>query len=65
MNFSCYSPDLTHIMATASPAGHVAVWDLDHRRLSTVIRHAHHGAVTGLQFLPGQPLLLTSSPDNA
>lgn len=52
-------------MATASPAGEVAVWDLDRRRLSTVIRAAHDSAVTGLAYLPSQPLLLSSGPDNA
>lgn len=52
-------------MATASPAGEVAVWDLNRRRLSSVIRAAHDGAVTGLAFLPSQPLLLSSGPDNA
>ena len=52
-------------LATASPAGEVAVWDLNRRRLSTVIRAAHDGAVTGLAFLPSQPLLLSSGPDNA
>ena len=52
-------------MATASPSGEVAVWDLNRHRLSSVIRAAHDGAVTGLAYLPSQPLLLTSGPDNA
>ena len=36
-------------VASSSPSGDVAVWDLDRRRLASVIRSAHHGPVTGLQ----------------
>ncbi|EEC05019.1 WD-repeat protein, putative [Ixodes scapularis] len=52
-------------MATGSPLGHVAVWDLEKRRLDSQLLHAHQTGVTGLRFLPDEPLLLTSSPDNS
>ncbi|CAN8027642.1 unnamed protein product [Ixodes persulcatus] len=52
-------------MATGSPLGHVAVWDLEKRRLDSQLLHAHQAGVTGLRFLPDEPLLLTSSPDNS
>ncbi|XP_077500929.1 LOW QUALITY PROTEIN: WD repeat-containing protein 36 [Amblyomma americanum] len=52
-------------MATGSPVGHVAVWDLEKRALHSQILDAHRSAVTGLRFLPDEPLLLTSSPDNS
>ena len=52
-------------MATASTVGEIAIWDLDRRCLATIIQNAHEGAVAGLQFIPSQPLLLTSGPDNA
>lgn len=52
-------------MATGSPVGHVAVWDLEKRALHSQIFDAHRSAVTGLRFLPDEPLLLTSSPDNS
>lgn len=77
----CVCVDGINTVASASPSGNVAVWDLDKRRLGTVIHDAHHGTVTGMevclsqdvcisvltlffQFLPSQPLLLTSGPDN-
>ena len=44
--------------------GHVAIWDLNDRKLAGQIRDAHQGPVTGLQCLPGEPILVTSSPDN-
>ena len=50
-------------MATGSPLGHIAVWDLDERKLSSIQHDAHRGAVTGLQFIAEQPLLVTSSAD--
>lgn len=52
-------------MATASPVGHVAIWDLEKKKLHSQIRHAHRGAVTGLKFLTNEPCLVTSSPDNS
>ena len=54
-------------MATGSPLGHIAVWDLDERKLSSIQHDAHRGAVTGLQFIAEQPLLaiVTSSADNS
>eukprot|EP00043_Microstomoeca_roanoka_P019431 m.218630 g.218630 ORF g.218630 m.218630 type:complete len:933 (-) comp16994_c1_seq1:59-2857(-) len=52
------------IMASANTDGTIAVWDLESRRLVTVIL-AHNAAVASMQFLQSQPLLLTSSPDNS
>jgi U3 small nucleolar RNA-associated protein 21 len=52
-------------MCTGSPVGHIAVWDLEKRKLHSQIRSAHNAAVTGLKFLPSEPLLVTSSVDNA
>lgn len=52
-------------MASSSPLGHIAVWDLDHRRLGAVLRDAHNGTVSGMEFLTSQPVLVTSGPDNS
>ena len=52
-------------MCTGSSVGHIAVWDLEKRKLHSQIRSAHNAAVTGLRFLPSQPLLVTSSADNS
>jgi U3 small nucleolar RNA-associated protein 21 len=60
-----FRTDGINTLVSGSPSGDVAVWDLDRRRLASVIRQAQHGPVTGLQFLPSQPLLLSSGPDNA
>lgn len=52
-------------MASGSASGHVSVWDLDERRLATVMHEAHSRSVTGMAFLPQNPLLLTASSDNS
>ncbi|KAI9029391.1 Utp21 specific WD40 associated putative domain-containing protein [Hyaloraphidium curvatum] len=53
------------LMATGGPAGDVTLWDLEKRRVAHVARGAHDGPVATCVFVPGQPLLVTSSPDNS
>ncbi|WAR23311.1 WDR36-like protein [Mya arenaria] len=52
------------IMATGSASGHIALWDLEERKLRSQMREAHAGAVTGMQCLPSEPLMVTSAADN-
>ncbi|CAG0923391.1 unnamed protein product [Notodromas monacha] len=52
------------IMASGSPDGHIALWDLEERKLQSEIRFAHDGPVVGLEFQQGEPLLLSNSSDN-
>uniref|UniRef100_A0A7M5V3L5 Small-subunit processome Utp21 domain-containing protein n=1 Tax=Clytia hemisphaerica TaxID=252671 RepID=A0A7M5V3L5_9CNID len=53
------------VMATGSTIGHVTFWDLEKKRLITVLRHAHVNSVSGMKFLQRQPTMITSSPDNS
>ncbi|KAG6865407.1 hypothetical protein C0991_002901 [Blastosporella zonata] len=54
------------ILASASSAGHVALWDLNSGgRLLHMIRGAHDGAISALEWVPGQPVLITSGEDNS
>ena len=52
-------------MCTASAAGDVAFWDLEKRKLHSELHAAHNASVTGMKCLPSQPVLVTSSSDNA
>lgn len=45
-------------------SNHVAMWDLEARKLSSQIQMAHDDDITGAQCLPGEPLMVSSSPDN-
>ncbi|XP_044030741.1 WD repeat-containing protein 36 [Siniperca chuatsi] len=53
------------IVASGSPQGHIAFWDLERRQLVTQQRHAHSTAVAAATFLHGEPLLVTNGADNA
>ncbi|KAG6885879.1 hypothetical protein C0993_008398 [Termitomyces sp. T159_Od127] len=54
------------VLASASSAGHIALWDLNSGgRLLHMIRGAHDGAISALEWAPGQPVLITSGEDNS
>lgn len=53
------------VLASCSPQGHVAFWDLARRQMMSQLRHAHHSPVAGATFLQGEPLLVTNGSDNA
>ena len=59
-------PDGHPILATASSNGHIALWDLNAGgRLLHIVRGAHDGAISEVQWVPGQPLLISSGEDNS
>ncbi|KAG6897135.1 hypothetical protein C0992_003915 [Termitomyces sp. T32_za158] len=54
------------VLASASSIGHIALWDLNSGgRLLHMIRGAHDGAINALEWVPGQPVLITSGEDNS
>ncbi|KAL4246072.1 Utp21-domain-containing protein [Abortiporus biennis] len=54
------------VLATGSSTGHIALWDLNNGgRLLHIIRGAHDGAIAGVEWVPGQPLLISSGEDNS
>lgn len=52
-------------MAAGSPVGHIALWDLEEKKLISQMRNAHSTAIAGMSFVPGEPLLITNGADNA
>jgi len=53
------------LMAAGGGAGVVTVWDLEARRLATVLREAHDAPLTALHFFPGEPRLMSAAGDNS
>ncbi|XP_027526997.1 WD repeat-containing protein 36 [Neopelma chrysocephalum] len=53
------------IMAAGSPVGHIALWDLEDKKLMCQMQDAHSTAIAGMSFVPGEPLLITNGADNA
>ncbi|ORY08146.1 Utp21-domain-containing protein [Basidiobolus meristosporus CBS 931.73] len=60
-----FRTDDQHIMATANMYGDIALWDLDKRKLVHVMKGAHDGLIPSIQFLNGQPILVSSGADNS
>lgn len=52
-------------MAAGSPVGHIALWDLEEKKLMCQMQDAHSTAIAGMTFVPGEPLLITNGADNA
>lgn len=58
--------DNAQTLAVSSTAGHIALFDLGNKlRLLHLVRAVHDGPVGGMQWVPGQPLLMTSGGDNS
>lgn len=52
-------------MASGGTSGVISVWNLEKRRLQSVIREAHDGAIISLHFFANEPVLMSSSADNS
>ncbi|KAG9103326.1 hypothetical protein FRC06_011382 [Ceratobasidium sp. 370] len=54
------------VLATASAAGHIALWDLNAQgRLLHILKGAHNSSISAIQWIPGQPVMVTSGEDNS
>ena len=52
-------------MASSSPTGRISIFDLNKRRVIHTVETSPTSQAVNLQFLPGQPILLTTSKDNS
>ena len=43
----------------------ISIWNLEKRKLQTVVKDAHDGPVVALHFLAREPVLLSSGADNS
>ena len=53
------------LLAAVGDSGTVSVWDLEKKRLRTLVVGAHASAGISCYFFPGSPILMTSGGDNA
>lgn len=51
-------------LVTGSAVGHLMIWNLERKRLSSQIRNAHNDNISKCQFLRNESLLVTSGTDN-
>ncbi|KAI9571311.1 Utp21 specific WD40 associated putative domain-containing protein [Boletus coccyginus] len=60
-----FRSDGHQVLASVSSHGHLALWDLNiGGRLLHLVRGAHDGAISAVQWISGQPILITSGEDN-
>lgn len=52
-------------MISGSNLGHMAIWNLEEKRLVSQIREAHSAGVDGMHAVQFEPLMVTSSNDNS
>lgn len=53
------------LLASGGSSGVISIWNLEKRRLQSVIRDAHDGSILSLHFLANEPVLMSSSSDNS
>lgn len=53
------------LLASGGSSGVISIWNLEKRRLQSVIREAHDSSIISLHFFANEPALLSSSADNS
>ncbi|XP_074309267.1 uncharacterized protein LOC141643843 [Silene latifolia] len=60
-----FSTDGQPLLASGGTSGVISVWNLEKRRLQSVIREAHDNTIISLHFFANEPVLMSSSADNS
>ncbi|KAM7513777.1 hypothetical protein LguiA_003360 [Lonicera macranthoides] len=60
-----FSTDGQPLLASGGSSGVISIWNLEKRRLQSVIREAHDCSVTSLHFFANEPVLMSASADNS
>ncbi|GMP41524.1 hypothetical protein CsSME_00011599 [Camellia sinensis var. sinensis] len=60
-----FSTDGQPLLASGGSSGIISIWNLEKRRLQSVIREAHDSSIISLHFFANEPVLMSSSADNS
>ncbi|XP_027924771.1 WD repeat-containing protein 36 isoform X1 [Vigna unguiculata] len=60
-----FSTDGQPLLASGGSSGVISIWNLEKKRLQSVIREAHDSVITSLHFFANEPVLMSSSADNS
>eukprot|EP01117_Protostelium_nocturnum_P019111 TRINITY_DN8190_c1_g1_i1.p1 TRINITY_DN8190_c1_g1~~TRINITY_DN8190_c1_g1_i1.p1 ORF type:complete len:968 (-),score=223.23 TRINITY_DN8190_c1_g1_i1:41-2944(-) len=52
------------ILVSGTVVGSIILWDLEKQKLFKIVADAHHSLISKLEFIQGQPLLISSGSDN-
>ncbi|GJQ99218.1 U3 small nucleolar RNA-associated protein 21 [Tanacetum coccineum] len=53
------------LLASGGSSGVISIWNLEKKRLQSVIRDAHDSSVISLHFFANEPVLMSTSADNS
>lgn len=53
------------LLASGGSSGVISIWNLEKRRLQSVIKEAHDSPIISLHFFANEPVLMSSSADNS
>nr|BAD37438.1 putative beta transducin [Oryza sativa Japonica Group] len=53
------------LLASGGSSGVISIWNLEKRRLHSVIREAHDASIVSLHFFANEPILMSSASDNS
>ena len=53
------------LLASGGTSGVISIWNLEKRRLQSVIKDAHDNSILSLHFFSNEPVLMSSSADNS
>lgn len=60
-----FSTDGQPLLASGGSSGVISIWNLEKRRLHSVIGEAHDCSIVSLHFFANEPVLMSSSADNS
>lgn len=53
------------LLASGGSSGVISIWNLEKRRIQSIVREAHDSSIVSLHFLANEPVLMSSSADNS
>lgn len=53
------------LLASGGSSGVISVWNLEKKRIHSVIKEAHDSSIISLHFFANEPVLLSASVDNS
>uniref|UniRef100_A0A0D6QUZ2 Uncharacterized protein n=1 Tax=Araucaria cunninghamii TaxID=56994 RepID=A0A0D6QUZ2_ARACU len=53
------------LLAAGGSSGVISVWNLEKRKLQSVIKDAHYSSICSLHFFANEPVLMSSATDNS
>ncbi|KAK6916926.1 WD40 repeat [Dillenia turbinata] len=60
-----FSTDGQPLLASGGSSGVISIWNLEKRRLQSIIKEAHYGSIISLHFFANEPVLMSSAADNS